>query len=116
MAGCSQQKGGLRMGTKKKEGGLFPAGEKRATLILKSHSLMVRLIWLMALFIVLCLMFIFHTEIIMHNPCQSREIRECIDNKRIRSYTPTNRIKECKFFLKLLLPLSTFSRYCVPNS
>ena len=71
------------MGTKKKEGGLFPAGEKRATLILKSHSLMVALIWLMASFITIVIALIFHTEIIMHNPCQLHKIQECIDNKDI---------------------------------
>jgi hypothetical protein len=65
-AGCSQQKGGLRMGTKK-GGRTLPSRRKRATLILKSHSLMVRLFCFMALLITL----ISFTQIFMHNPCQS---------------------------------------------
>jgi len=101
------------MGTKKKEGGLFPAGEKRAILILKSHSLMVALIWLMASFITIFITLIFHTVIIMHYPCQSHKIQECIDNKRIKSDTPKNLIQKCKLFLKLQPRLKTFSTYCV---
>jgi len=49
------------MGTKK-GGRTLPSRQKRATLILKSHSLMVRLFCLMALIITL----ISFTRIIMH--------------------------------------------------
>jgi hypothetical protein len=47
-AGRSQQKGGLRMGTKK-GGRALPSRRKRATLIFKNHSLMVALDFLITL-------------------------------------------------------------------
>lgn len=69
-------KKGLRMGTKK-GGRALPSRHKRATHILKSHSLMVA----MVLFRSSLFCSSSHIIFFMHNPCQMCVTIEYIDNK-----------------------------------